>query len=296
MTKQLGRNPDVSRVLATNGIPAAVTVDLACAIAASNGGLRIGHLGHLVQIPRYRGVPRRLARPVTTGRCSATRRRRRPVPRPSRAARCRSSCCASSPRATASTPGTRAASRPTTWSRWPTASTASPACGSRGSPLSRRRSSTRTRAAAATPNRTTLARRCRGAARFRPRRRAAERPGHHLGVGARAARRRRAPHRWSPGHGLTGTTPVTPSSDLVEEPAIAYLSEVSHLWNVRPTSSAAGSTSIRSSATRARRRSSCRRRPRSPRPSRDRSRCRRPRRLTTTRTSPSARRADAAPR
>lgn len=53
MTKQVGRNPDVSRVLATSGITHAVAVDLECAIAAHAGGLAIGHLGHLVQIPRH---------------------------------------------------------------------------------------------------------------------------------------------------------------------------------------------------------------------------------------------------
>jgi predicted amino acid racemase len=34
-----------------------------------------------------------------------------------------------------------------------------------------------------------------------------------------------------PGHGLTGTTPLHAAADLVEEPAIAYVSEVSHLWD-----------------------------------------------------------------
>jgi predicted amino acid racemase len=34
-----------------------------------------------------------------------------------------------------------------------------------------------------------------------------------------------------PGHGLTGTTPWHAVEDLVEEPAIAYISEVSHVWN-----------------------------------------------------------------
>jgi predicted amino acid racemase len=52
MTKQLGRNPDVSRVLTASGIEKAVAVDLECGIAAWNGGIGIGHIGHLVQIPR----------------------------------------------------------------------------------------------------------------------------------------------------------------------------------------------------------------------------------------------------
>jgi predicted amino acid racemase len=36
-----------------------------------------------------------------------------------------------------------------------------------------------------------------------------------------------------PGHGLTGTTPWHAVEDLAEEPAIAYVTEVSHLWNDR---------------------------------------------------------------
>ncbi|MEW2542656.1 alanine racemase, partial [Micromonospora chalcea] len=36
-----------------------------------------------------------------------------------------------------------------------------------------------------------------------------------------------------PGHGLTGTTPWHAVTDLVEEPAVLYVSEVSHLWDGR---------------------------------------------------------------
>lgn len=53
MTKQIGRNPDVSAELVRAGITHAVGVDLACAEAATTGGLRVGHVGHLVQIPRH---------------------------------------------------------------------------------------------------------------------------------------------------------------------------------------------------------------------------------------------------
>lgn len=51
MTKQIGRNSDVSKVLLKSGIRSAVAVDLECGIAAWNAGLSIGHIGHLVQIP-----------------------------------------------------------------------------------------------------------------------------------------------------------------------------------------------------------------------------------------------------
>jgi len=51
MTKQIGRNADISKVLLKSGISRAVAVDLECGIAAWNAGLSIGHIGHLVQIP-----------------------------------------------------------------------------------------------------------------------------------------------------------------------------------------------------------------------------------------------------
>jgi predicted amino acid racemase len=56
MVKQLGRNPDVSRKLVESGITHAVGVDLECAVAAASGGLRTGHLGHLVQLPRHQAA------------------------------------------------------------------------------------------------------------------------------------------------------------------------------------------------------------------------------------------------
>lgn len=46
-----------------------------------------------------------------------------------------------------------------------------------------------------------------------------------------------------PGHGLTGTTPLHAVADLAEEPAIAYVSEVSHLWNGKAYVFGGGSTS-----------------------------------------------------
>ena len=52
MTKQVGRNPDFCRAVMAGGIPASVNVDLECARATHRAGMDIGHLGHLVQIPR----------------------------------------------------------------------------------------------------------------------------------------------------------------------------------------------------------------------------------------------------
>ncbi|WP_166351964.1 alanine racemase [Phytoactinopolyspora limicola] len=51
MTKQFGRNPDVCRAVLAGGIEASVAVDMACARATTRAGMRLGHLGHLVQVP-----------------------------------------------------------------------------------------------------------------------------------------------------------------------------------------------------------------------------------------------------
>jgi predicted amino acid racemase len=52
MTKQVSRQTGFSRAVMAGGIDRCVAVDMACAIACHNAGLRVGHLGHLVQIPR----------------------------------------------------------------------------------------------------------------------------------------------------------------------------------------------------------------------------------------------------
>jgi predicted amino acid racemase len=52
MTKQVGRNSGFARAVMRGGIDRAVAVDMACALACGRAGLRTGHLGHLVQVPR----------------------------------------------------------------------------------------------------------------------------------------------------------------------------------------------------------------------------------------------------
>ncbi|PZO81246.1 MAG: amino-acid racemase [Mesorhizobium amorphae] len=53
MTKQVGRNSGFCRAAKRGGIDRAVAVDLACGVACDRAGLPVGHLGHLVQIPRF---------------------------------------------------------------------------------------------------------------------------------------------------------------------------------------------------------------------------------------------------
>lgn len=53
MTKQVGRNSGFCKAVMRGGIDRAVAVDMACAVACDRAGLKTGHLGHLVQVPRH---------------------------------------------------------------------------------------------------------------------------------------------------------------------------------------------------------------------------------------------------
>lgn len=52
MTKQVGRHSGFCQAVLKGGIDRSVAVDMACALACDRAGLKTGHLGHLVQIPR----------------------------------------------------------------------------------------------------------------------------------------------------------------------------------------------------------------------------------------------------
>jgi predicted amino acid racemase len=53
MTKQIGRNNACCKAIARGGIAKAVAVDMECARATRRAGLGLGHIGHLVQVPRF---------------------------------------------------------------------------------------------------------------------------------------------------------------------------------------------------------------------------------------------------
>ena len=53
MTKQFGRNPLVAQAVAAGGVDGVVAVEMAEARVLHAHGLRIGHVGHLVQVPRH---------------------------------------------------------------------------------------------------------------------------------------------------------------------------------------------------------------------------------------------------
>jgi predicted amino acid racemase len=63
MTKQLGRNPAAIAAMADGGIDSCVAVDMECARAIDEAGSKLGHLGHLVQVPRHEALEAARLRP-----------------------------------------------------------------------------------------------------------------------------------------------------------------------------------------------------------------------------------------
>lgn len=53
MTKQVSRGQPLMAALRDGGIESTVAVDMRCALATQRAGLRLGHVGHLVQVPRH---------------------------------------------------------------------------------------------------------------------------------------------------------------------------------------------------------------------------------------------------
>jgi predicted amino acid racemase len=64
MTKQVGRNPEFCAAVRAGGIDSAVAVDMACARAVTAAGLRLGHVGHLVQVPGHEADEAAALRPA----------------------------------------------------------------------------------------------------------------------------------------------------------------------------------------------------------------------------------------
>ncbi|MDR6685731.1 putative amino acid racemase [Arthrobacter sp. 1088] len=230
MTKQIGRNPDVSRALVRVGLTHAVGVDLQCAIAAASGGLRIGHLGHLVQIPRHEADQAASLEPLywtvfseakarEAGAAALKRGRTQDVLLRVAAPGDRFYTgheggfaleqIVAAADLIDSIPGVRFGGITTFPATLfdPDTGTAMP-----------------------TPNRGTLMR----AAKLLT---ASGRVGFQINapgttsVSVLEGLARDGATQVEPGHGLTGTTPLHAVTDLVEEPAIAYVTEVSHLWN-----------------------------------------------------------------
>ena len=230
MTKQIGRNPDASRAIATGGIGRAVGVDLECAIAAATGGLSIGHLGHLVQIPKHRAAEAAALQPLYWTVFSETKAHEAGVAalasgrvqdvllriaapgdrfyRGHEGGFDAEEVAAAADRVDA-IPGVRFAGITTFPATLFDATTGT---------------------ARSTPNLATLTTALRTLERAGRTNVQVNAPG-TTSVSILATLAEAGATQVEPGHGLTGTTPLHAAQDLVEEPAIAYVSEVSHLWN-----------------------------------------------------------------
>jgi predicted amino acid racemase len=53
MTKQMGRNESFCDAVMRGGITRSVAVDMECALATKRAGMELGHIGHLVQVPKW---------------------------------------------------------------------------------------------------------------------------------------------------------------------------------------------------------------------------------------------------
>ena len=63
MTKQFGRNPVAIQALERAGAKSFVAVDMGCAEAIDRAGAHVGHLGHLVQVPKHEAARAAAMRP-----------------------------------------------------------------------------------------------------------------------------------------------------------------------------------------------------------------------------------------
>ncbi|MCK8607915.1 alanine racemase [Agromyces sp. C10] len=232
MTKQIGRNPDASSAILAGGITHAVGVDLECAIAAAAGGLAAGHVGHLVQIPRHRAPEAAALRPLYWTVFSEEKARE------AGAAATAAGyvqdvllrIVADGDRFYTGHEGGLDADRVVDAARRIDAIPGLRFAGVTSFPATLIDSATHD--VVSTPNLATLTRA----------KAALESAGfddvqlNAPGTTSAATLERLAEAgatQVEPGHGLTGTTPLHAVRDLVEDPAIAYVSEVSHLWNGR---------------------------------------------------------------
>jgi predicted amino acid racemase len=230
MTKQIGRNPDISREIVRAGITHAVGVDLACAEAATTGGFRVGHLGHLVQIPRHEADRAAALSPLYWTVFNETKALEAAAAavRAGRVQDVLLRVFAPSDRFYPGHEGGFELSNIVEAAQSVGAINGLRFAGITTFPATL--FNAEKSIAEATPNRATLQQ-----ARER-----LEAAGHkNLAVNAPGTTSisvleglaNDGATQVEPGHGLTGTTPLHAVEDLVEVPAVAYVSEVSHIWN-----------------------------------------------------------------
>jgi predicted amino acid racemase len=229
MTKQIGRNPDACAVIREHGITAAVGVDLECAVAAHAAGLRTGHLGHLVQVPRSRaddGIALRpdywtvfsLDKAREVGRAAARSGRVQPV---------LARIVAEGDRFYRGHEGGFPAEDVVSVADALDAIEGVRFAGVTSFPTALFDAETGT--VEATPNLRTLTA-AKGALEASGRTRVELNAPGTTSTAMLAMLAEAGATQVEPGHGLTGTTPWHAAVDLVEEPAVAYVTEVSHVW------------------------------------------------------------------
>lgn len=232
MTKQIGRNPDALAAIRRGGIREAVGVDLECGIAAAGAGMRIGHIGHLVQIPFASAA---VAASLEPGYWTvfSEQKAREAAAAASALGRVQPVLARIAAEGDTFYPGHEGGFAAADIARVADRLDAIPGIRFAGVTTFPATLFDQDRnRAVATPNRETL-RRARialeGAGRSQVQVNA---PG-TTSVAVLPALAEAGATQVEPGHGLTGTTPLHAVEDLVERPAIAYVSEVSHLWNGR---------------------------------------------------------------
>ena len=228
MTKQMGRNDSFCRAVMRGGIARSVAVDLECALATKRAGMELGHIGHLVQIPKWEADSAARLSPTwwtvfnaekASEAAAASERQGREQPL---LARIRgendqfyrgheggfaASDVVAVAEALDKLPGGRFAGITTFPALLFDAAS---------------------RTFKTTPNLETLRRASETLARLGYKGIEINAPGTTSSVTLEALAEAGAT-QVEPGHGLTGTTPLHVSDDLPEAPAVVYLTEVSHL-------------------------------------------------------------------
>jgi predicted amino acid racemase len=228
MTKQMGRNESFCRAVMRGGIKRSVAVDMECALATKRAGMELGHIGHLVQIPKWEADSAASLSPTwwtvfnlekAAEAAAASQRQGREQPF---LARIRAENDQFYRGHEGGFPASEVAGVAAALDKIPggrfVGITTFPAL----------LFDAETRTVKPTPNLETLRQASETLARVGYKDIEINAPGTTSSVTLEALAEAGAT-QVEPGHGLTGTTPLHVSNDLPEAPAVVYLSEVSHL-------------------------------------------------------------------
>ena len=228
MTKQMGREESFCRAVMRGGIKRSVAVDMQCALATKRAGMELGHIGHLVQIPKHEAESAAKLSPTwwtvfnTEKAAEAATASQRLGREQSFLARIRGENDQFYRGHEGGFPVSEIASVAATLDKAPGGRFA----GITTFPALLFDAASRT--VKPTPNLRTLRQASEILARLGYRGVEINAPGTTSSVTLEALAEAGAT-QVEPGHGLTGTTPLHVSGELPEAPAVVYLTEVSHL-------------------------------------------------------------------